>query len=132
TKISKTRGSDDAALSRWSALWRRAQILRRPRHRVPELAGGAQREVRIAQQLPCHEHAVGLAARDDLVRLRRVCDQTHRTGRDAGLASNALGEWHLVSGPERNFRIGDAAARRAIDQIGASRLQPPRELDGLL
>src|SRR5205807_7804309 len=82
TKISKTRGSDDAALSRWSALWRRAQLLRRPRHRVPELAGGAQREVRIAQQFPRHEHAVGLAARDDLVRLRRVCDQTHRTGRD--------------------------------------------------
>ena len=59
-------------------------------------------------------------------------DHADRAGEDAGVLANALGKRRLIAGADRNLRRRDVAARRAVDQVDAERLQLARELDRLL
>ena len=118
--------------SRWRSWRRRAQILRRPRGEVPELARGAKRPIRIAQQLAREKHAVRLALANDLVGLRRGRDEPDGAGRDAGIAADPLGERHLVARTHRDRRVAHVAARRAVDEIDAVARRPPAQFDGLV
>ena len=48
-----------------------------------------------------------------------VGDHADGGGRDPRLAADALGERHLVAGADRDLRVRDVAARRAVDQVDA-------------
>jgi len=60
------------------------------------------------------------AARDDLLRLLRLGDQAHGAGGDTCLAPDRLGEGHLVARAERDLRVRNLPAARAVDEIDAS------------
>ena len=111
---------------------RRAQILPRPRRDLPEFLRGVQRPVGVAQHLAREQHDIGLIVADDLVGLSRRGDHADRGGGDIRLTPNPLGERRLISGSDRDLRLLDIAARRAIDHIDAKSEQKPRELDRLV
>ncbi len=108
-----------------------AEILRGPGDLLPELTRCSQRKIRVAQQFARDQDRVGLAGPDNVLRLSRGGDHADSAGQDPGVPANALGKRRLIAGADRNLRGRDVAARRAVDQIDAERLQLPRELDRL-
>src|SRR5258705_6186298 len=110
----------------------RALILHRPGDARAERLRRVQRPVRIAQELAREEHHVRLPALYDCVRLTRIGDEAHRGCRDVGLATDALGDLHLIARPDGNLRTGYDPTRRAVDEIDAEQGEYARELDRLL
>ena len=72
---------------------------------MAERVRGPQGPVRVAQQLACEQHGVGLPGRDDLVGLVRVGDEADGAGRHTGVATNPAGERHLVPRRDRNLLV---------------------------
>ena len=77
-------------------------VRNRPRGLDAEVGLGPQRPIRLAQQLAGDEHQVGVAARDNLVRVRGLGDQADCTGHDLGLAADLPRERHLVAPADWN------------------------------
>ena len=109
-----------------------SQILSRPRRDLPEFLRGVKGPVGIAQHLARQQHEVGLIVADDLVGLGRPGDHADRSGGDIRFAANSLSERRLVPRPDRDLRLLDIAARRAIDHIDAKSEQLARKLDRLV
>ena len=86
------------------------RVLRRPRRGLAELSRGAQRPVRVAQELARDDHRVGLPRADDLFGLGRGRDQTHGPGHHPGFLADALRERRLVARPHGNLRVMGVAA----------------------
>src|SRR4029077_8584292 len=91
----------------------------------------SQWPIRIAQKLAGDYHRVRLSRPDDVLGLHRRSDHSDRTGHDFGFVPDFLGKSRLVTGTDRNFRVGNVTAGRAIDQIHSDLLQFPGELDRL-
>src|SRR5271167_2907902 len=54
------------------------------------------------------------------------------SGGYGGLAANAFGKRHLVSGTSRNRRVGDQASRGTVNQVDTGSLQQLGEFDRLV
>src|SRR5450759_4242087 len=109
----------------------RAAVLVRPLHVRAELPRGTLRPVRVTEEGARHDDRVGPARGENLFRLPGLRDHSDRGRRDARLAPYRFRERHLVAGGDRNLRLRDVAAARAVDEIDAFRLQELRELDRL-
>ena len=71
----------------------------------------------IAQKLASHDHCIRLFRPNDVLRLHGRSDHSDRAGHDPGFAADALGKGHLVTGTDRNFRVGHITTGRTIDEI---------------
>ncbi len=60
-------------------------------------------------ELAAEQHDVGLAGLQDRLRVLRLGDQPHGTGRDAGAVADGGRERHLVAGRERDLLSGGEA-----------------------
>ena len=105
------------------------QVLLRHSHLRPQLPGRMNRKIRIAQKLTRHQDHVGLPARDNLLRLRRLRDHPDRTRHYACFFPNPFRERHLESWPDRDLRAKRASAGRHIHQIHSQRRRAPRQFD---
>jgi hypothetical protein len=97
------------------AFRRRPEILHRPRDWLLQFSGRTQWPIRVAQKLAGDYHRVCLSRPDDVLRLHRRSDHSDRTGYDFGFAPDFLGKSRLVTGTDRNFRMGNVTAGRTID-----------------
>src|ERR1700680_3239316 len=90
-------------------------VLLRPRPLLPQLIGGAQGPIRIAQQFARQKHHVRLPCADDLIRLRWRGKHSYRGGENARFLANPLRERHLITGAGKDRSIWHSATRRTID-----------------
>ena len=110
----------------------RPEILDGPRDWLLQFASRSQGPIRIAQELARHDHCIRLFRPNDVLRLNWRSDHSDRAGHDFGFAADTLGKGHLVTGADRNFRVGHVTTGRTIDEIDSHLLQLPGEFDRLI
>src|SRR3982750_1496606 len=93
------------------------QILHGPRGWPVQFRCGVERPIWVSKQFTSKEHQVGLAILNNSVRLSWLSDHAHRTGRNAGGATDLLSEWRLKARGNGNLRSRDQATGRYVDQI---------------
>ena len=91
--------------------------------RYAQLVGRTQRPVRIAQCGAANFHGIGFAMGQNLGRLLRLGDKTHRGHRNIGLGLDLLGERHLIVRLDRNRHSRHDAAGGYVHHIDAMLLQ---------
>jgi hypothetical protein len=79
-----------------------------------------------------HDHGICLFRPNDVLRLNRRSDHSDGTRHDSGFAADAFRKRRLVTGPDRNFRVGHIATGRAIDEIDSHWLQLTSEFNRLI
>ncbi len=77
----------------------------------------------MAEEFAGQDYYVGFVAIQDGVGLAGIADHTYGAGKDAGALADLVGESDLEAGGDGNLRIGNDAARGAIDEIHAERAQ---------
>src|SRR6476646_5776007 len=113
------------------AFWRRPEILHRPCDWLLQFSRRAQWPIWIAQKLARDNHRVRLSRPNDVLGLHWRSDHSDRTGHDFGFVPDFLGKSRLVTGTDRNFRVGNVTAGRSIDQIDSHLFQLSGEFDRL-
>ena len=108
------------------AFRRRPEILHRPRDWLLQFSSRSQWPIRIAQKLARDNHRIRLSRPNDVLCLHWRSDHSDRTGHDFSFAPDLFGKSRLVTGTDRNFRVGNVTAGRTIDQIHSHLLQLPR------
>src|SRR5438132_910405 len=114
------------------AFRRRPEILHRPCDWLLQFSSRSQWPIRIAQKLAGDNYRIRLSRPDDVLCLHRRSDHSNRTRHDSGLAPDFLGKSSLITGTDRNFRVGNVTAGRTIDEIHSDLLQLSGELDRLI
>ena len=107
------------ALRQWSS--QASRVRTAPAIHVTPRSARVERPVRIAQEGARHDDRVGLPGQRISSACRGVGDHPDGRGRDARLAPDRLGERDLVAGPDRDLRVRDEAAARAVDEVHALR-----------
>ncbi len=108
-----------------------AEILDWPADWEAQVAGYCQGPIGLTQEFARQDDHVGFALVEDGVGLVGVGDHADCSCEDAGALADLVGERDLVAGGDRNFCVGDHAARGTVNQIHAERAEKLGEGDGL-
>src|SRR4051812_20231265 len=100
----------------------RSFVLRREVGLLPELRGGVPGPSRVVQHATAESHEVGVAIRENTLRLLRLGDEAHGDRRNTGFAPHSVGQRYLIPWADRDVLLRHAAARRCADVVAASRL----------
>src|SRR5205823_4599912 len=88
--------------------------------------------IRIAQKLAGDNHRIRLSRPNDVLCLNWRSNHPDGARHDLSFAADTLGKGYLVTGADRNFRVGHITTGRTIDEIDSHLLQLPGEFDRLL
>jgi len=96
-----------------------------------EFAGGAEREVGVAEGFAAEKGEVGVAGGDDGVGEGGGGDESYGGGMDVCLGADAGGEGDLIAGGGGDVGGGGDSAGGAIDAVDAEGLEDLGEVDGV-
>src|ERR1700704_1991208 len=94
----------------------RIAVLHWPRRFHPQVLLRLQDPIRLAQKFPADERQIGVTARNDLVSVVDIGNQSYCTGSDLHLVPNTPCARDLKSLRDWNARLWRRAARRNVDE----------------